>query len=451
MPRVRLDPKGQVVNETPPVPPESLQITQEDREPDDPMRQLFGPGSTMKLVGEAGDGMPEEVRNLLEEFGLAKQQFSVMLKSVLPGMEGEEPDGHNSQYITSWSRGVPSLEHIARNYGPGTYVLIFTWKDIDEQTGRRSKMCREPAYFTISDKIAGEFKKHQFKKKMQDASERGSEMHETLIEKKLESEMIKAMGGIEEEKKDPSVSAKDYIKDAFETVKMLGVPIGMAPAPKGIEWDKILPAVVPLFIAFMNNQQQQARQSQEQFEKMLMLMMTQSQTSANHLLEYMKTTSGNNSQAAQIKETRDMIFGMLDIKNAIAGTQPEKETIADKIFRVIEGVAPQIFAIAAAAKNPQTAAQNPLVIGAKAYVNADPNFQQLQRDPAEMKKEIELLDETYGWKQTDFILDTIGWNRPPECPRDPAKELPIDQRNTPAEEHLAGMTPPSQEEEIVEP
>ena len=61
---------------------------------------------------------------------------------------------------------------------------------------------------------------------------------------------------------------------------------------------------------------------------------------------------------------------------------------------------------------------------AKAYVGASPDFQELKKDPAEMKRFVDNMDNFFGWEQTDMILEVMGNGevpRPAECPKDPSK------------------------------
>jgi len=119
-----------------------------------------------------------------------------------------------------------------------------------------------------------------------------------------------------------------------------------------------------------------------------------------------------------------MVMGALDLKKALSGNEPE--TLGDKIFRLVESVAPSILAIAATTAQTRN---NPAVAMAKDYVEKNPDFQALKHNPVELKKTIDRMDQTYGWVQVDHILNTMGWPRPADCPRldqlrDPAPDVP---------------------------
>ena len=112
-------------------------------------------------------------------------------------------------------------------------------------------------------------------------------------------------------------------------------------------------------------------------------------------------------------------MGAIDLKAAIT---PERETVADKVFKVVEGVLPQILQIAAL--NHQQRQQDWRYKVAQAAVSASPDFKAVMNDPAELAKMIAKLDDHYGWEQADQVLMVAGLVRPPACGRDPALQYP---------------------------
>jgi len=390
----------------------------------DPMAEMFGPGSAVKMVGDPDDQMPDEIRAVLEEYGLSKKSFTCTLKEIPAGtnFNTDSSGSQSTKYIRSWLRSVPSMDYIAREYGPGDYVLAFSWRMRSEETDGESRAMNHEVPLTISEKFMEEYKRHRLDAKIKEASNTGTKVRDALIEKKIESQMVRALTGDGDVPQvSPAQAAKEYITQTLETVKMMGLPIGIQPQ-KGIEWDKILPTVVAGLTAFLQHQQTVERARQEDFNKLLMVMMGSSQNANSQLVEIMKLNTGVGTGANQFKEIRDMIFGAIDIKNALQGG--EKETLADKIFRVVENVAPQILSIAATAATVQAAKANPVAKMAAGYIASNPDFQALRGNPVEMKVFIEKMDGFFGWKQADTILAVAGWERPADCARDPAKENP---------------------------
>jgi hypothetical protein len=385
----------------------------------DPMAEMFGPGSGVKLYGEQEDEVPDEVRAVIESYGLDKKQFQCTLKEIPKGssMSDSGSSTTTTVHLRGFSRGIPSPDYIAREYGPGDYMLCFTWQTKDDDGVRRMK--REEVPITISEKVMNEYKKQRLSSKIKEASEIGTQVREALVEKSIEGELIHALTGrdVSQNVPDPKTSAKKYIEETIETAKMIGLsPYAQQAPARSIEWDKIIPAAATVITAFLSMQQQAEQRRSDEFNKMLMLMMGNSQTANNQLLEVMKVQSGTGSGNMAIREFKDMVLGALDIKDALSGNN--RETLGDKIFRLVESVAPSILAIAATtAQNANAVRNNPAVQMAKGYIETNPDFKALKNDPVEMKKVIDNMDRTYGWVQVDHILNTMGWPRPADCPR----------------------------------
>jgi hypothetical protein len=392
----------------------------------DPIAEMFGPGSGLKILGDPDDDIPDEVRGVIDEYGLSKKSFQCVLKEIPQGStigENSSSSSLNSKYIKGWVRQIPSLEYIARTYGPGMYLLCFSWRAASEDGSRPSVAGRQEVPVEISEKFADEYKKHRLSQKIQDADKLSTQVRDTLIEKNLESKMIQSLSGGGEQM-DAKQTAKAYIAETIENARMLGLsPMASQVPARTFEWDKLLPALLGGFTAFMQMQQEAARQRQEASDKMFMLMLSQNQSASQNLIEIMKTQSGVGSGNMAIKEFKDMVLGALDVKEAL-NSQNQKEGLADKIFRVVESVAPQILSIAATTAQARANQNNPMVKLAKGYINNNPDFEALKHDPNELKVFIGKLDANFGWKSTDAILQVSGWERPDYCPRVPEQENP---------------------------
>jgi hypothetical protein len=391
----------------------------------DPMSEFFGPGSNVKLIGDPNDEVPDEVRALLEQHGLAKHAFQCMLKELPEGArigDGVESSSQNSSYIKGWTRSIPSFEYIKNNHGPGVYILAFSWRG-QKEDGTGSEAKHDEVTIEISQKAMEDYKKARLQSKIKNASEVSTQVKDELIEKNLEGQIVRSLvGESDRDRTPPAEAAKQYITSAMETVKMLGIPVGQQQA-KTIEWDKLLPAVAPLILAWLQHQRDQEVRRADDFNKMLMLMVTQGQQSNHQMIEmFTRVQSGSGAGNQFIKEFTDMIKGAVDVKALLS---PPVETLGDKIFRVVESVAPQILSIAATtAQNAAAAQRNPIVGFAKEYVQRNPDFQALRNNPDEMKKTVDKMDNYFGQRQTDMIMEVIGWERPASCPRDPARSEP---------------------------
>jgi hypothetical protein len=385
----------------------------------DPMAEMFGPGSTLKMIGEEDDEMPEEIRGIIEEHGLSKKDFSCTLKEVPAGSTENVDTSSNSIYIKAWKRQIPSTEWIAREHGPGFYILILTWRIIDRENNvHRTK--REIVNIQISDKCAAEYKKHQLDKKINDASATGTKVREAIVEKTIEGQLISAITGSRSE--DKNQTPKEYLEELMSTVRTLGLPVGgfgNAAPPAKIEWDKFLPAIITGATALLGVFQQASQRRSEENNKLFMLLLSQNQNASSQMLELVKAQSG--TQNNPLKELQSMVMSAMDIKEMM---NPAKETLSDKIFKIVEMVAPQILNIAAAAAQNRQPPRGPAVDMAKMYVKADPDFAKLRNDPVEMEKFVRRLDDRIGWENADVVLNVVEWTRPENCVREPAKKYP---------------------------
>jgi hypothetical protein len=369
--------------------------------------------------------MPDEIRGLIEEHGLSKHDFSCVLKEIPPGTVGNSLDSSStSVYIRAWKRAIPTMDYIALEHGPGNYILVLSWSKYNaEENVHKHK--REIVPITISEKCAAEHKKHRLDMKIKDATDTSTKVREAMVEKTIEGQLISAITGKSEN--DLKQTPKQYLEEIMGTVKMLGLPVGgfNTPAPVNkIEWDKILPAVVPLVTAFLTMSQNAEQRRSEENNKMFMLLLSQNQNASSQLMEMLKFQASKPAGENPLKDMQTMIMNALDIKQLL---NPPQETISDKIFRVVETVAPQILQIAATAAQNHTRPTGIAVDMAKMYVKSDPDCTKLQKNLEEMIKFVNRLDDRIGWENADVVLGVVEWTRPDECVRDPEKRLPPSQ------------------------
>lgn len=399
----------------------------------DPMAELFGPGSTIRQIGDPDDDMPDEIRGVIEENGLAKRDFQCILKEIPQGSLNESGDGSaNSVYVRAWKRAIPTSEYIAKEHGPGSYILVLSWRSRNAE-GTAVVPRRETIPIIISEKCATEYRKYQLSKKINEASETGTKVRDALVEKTIEGQLISAITGKDEAKKNQT--PKEYLEEIMSTVKMLGLPVGglgAQPIMPKIEWDKVLPAVATATTALIGILQQASQRRTEEQNKLFMLLLSQNQNASSQLTEVYKTLALAKPTSADnpLKELQQMVLSAMDIKEMM---NPPKETVADKIFRMVEMIIPQILTIAAQAQAAQTSPKGPLVDMAKSYVNSSPDFEKLKSNPDEMAAFVEKLDNRIGWENADVILKVVEWERPPECVRDPSKRYPPQKQAVDAE------------------
>jgi len=395
-----------------PLPP-AMDFTTGDN--DDPLASILGPGSGTTLLGKADDEIPDEILAIFTEHGLHGKKFRVMLKQ----MDDSGSDDGNLPFVKSWTRSIPSLDFIAREYGPGKYQLVFSWK---ERVNGRQENTTENMMLTISDKRMGEYKDYQFNKKIEEVNARRGKLQDMKIDGKIDESLDPLLG----EARKPEIPIEQAAMQYVENITTMAGKLGLGRQGGGIDWDKIIALATIAVPAILSNlsasRERMAAENRQQLTMMMGLMTQNNQ----QLVEVMKTQQPAKG-ADLTKEMFDMIRGAIDVKEMI--NDRGKESIADRIFNLLVTLGPQLLEFAKlSAQQRQT---NPMVQAAKMYVKSNPEMQEAAHNPQEARELYLKVDESFGWRQADIILGEVGGvPRPPECPRRPEQELPIDQRGS---------------------
>lgn len=364
----------------------------------DPLNMFLGPQSGNKVLGNyESEDIPDEVLGVLDEFGLhSGKPFRTIIKELPEGCD----DPALGAFVKSFSKTVPTIEYLGRNYGPGRYCLVFTWKQKDPEQGRMISKS-ENVLLEVSDKYEPEYREYQHQQKIARLKRRKESVQDVILEGKLEGSLLDDGGG-NNNKQD----AKEYVKEMMAFNEQLGLKRG------GIDWEKIMPLLItglPLMLKALSEMGANARAQQQQ---MMTLMLTQSNNYNSQLVEVMKNM-GPQGGSDTMKEFREMLTSAIDMKELLAPNKPD--TLADKIFSMLETVGPQLLQIAQ--MSAQARAKDPRIAMAKTFVQNNPDFQQLEDSPESKANLIRKLDGFYGWQQTDSILQVMGWERPTDCPR----------------------------------
>lgn len=383
---------------------------------DDPLKNLLD--SSIKIIGDAEDSLPEELQGFLAEHDFGKRYFQVILKRR-DNTSDDKTSASSMSYVKSWYRTIPSMEHLVKNYGPGDYMFVVRWNQKNSETGRVEKR-GENIDFTISDKCQSEYDEFQYQKHIESRKVAQDKIRQLKVNKQLDDSLL----GNAEQPEDKT-TAKEYVNEIVEMAGKLGLTRESGGFFQTLS--ALAPLLIPVVTEFIKSQQNSAIQSQTMFSNMLGIMLGQSEKSNQHLLEFVKVSQGAGSGASSVKEFKDMLHGVIDIKEALN----QKESVVDKVFTMVESVLPQVLSIMAL--NKQQQAQDYRVQMARTFVKANPDFKQVVGDPSKMAEFIARWDDHYGWEQTDGILSVIGIERPPECPHDPAKQKPINERQQPTE------------------
>jgi len=382
---------------------------------EDPLASILGPGANAQLLGKPDDEIPDEIVAIFQEHGLGERKFRVLLKQI---PEGSNDDG-NLPFIKSWTRCIPSLDYIGREYGPGQYKLIFTWliKENGKMTQHTDNMV-----LTISDRFLGEYKKFQFEKKIAEVENRRNKVQDMKLDGTIDASLDPLLTGPKKEDVPIEEAAIKYVDNITNVAAKLGLTRS---GGGGIDWDKIIALAsiaVPALLNSMSASRERAAQESQRFLTMMMGIMTQNN---QQLVEVMKTHQSPKG-ADLTKEMFDMIRGAIDVKEMIA--DHGKESLSDRIFNLLTTLGPQILDVAKMSAMQRRA--DPRVQAARMYVASDKDMQAAARDPHVAAELYVKVDEVFGWKQADIVLGEVGGvPRPAECPRRPEQELPIDQRN----------------------
>lgn len=371
----------------------------------DPLQQFLGPQSGNTVLGNyENEDIPDEVLGVLDEYGLYNgKPFRTIIKELPEGCD----DPSLGAFVKSFSKTVPTIEYLGRNYGPGRYCIVFTWKQKDPEQGRMISKSSN-VLLEVSDKYEAEYREYQHQQKLSRLKKRKESVQDALLENQLESSLL-SDGNEKGSKQD----AKEYVKEMLSFNEQLGLKRG------GIDWDKVLPVLATALPLVFKAIQEMGANTRQQQQQLMTLMLTQSNNYNNQLVEVMKNMGPQNGTDT-MKEFREMLTSAIDMKELLQPNKPD--TLADKIFSMLETVGPQLLQIAQ--MSAQARARDPRIAMAKNFVQNSPDFQALADSPESQSNLIRKLDTFYGWQQTDSILQVMGWQRPDDCPRIDEQKFP---------------------------
>lgn len=370
---------------------------------------------------------PDELQALFAEHGLGERSYQCMLKQKNAG-------GANAAVIKGFTNEYPTLDFITKNYGPGEYVLVFMWRTKVPGNSKKSENHNARIDIVISEKCKDIYLEYQLAQRLERMKKNRQMIADAKLEKMLELE-ANDIDGLNEGKTPPmpqqhpidiNKEAKKHVETVLELGRQLGlVPlsqINQPPQKSGMDWEKLLPALIPVIpaaIKFMVDAQA-SRASKERENMLLMIEMMKS--SNTQMIEVMRANQGPTNGQQAVKEFSDMIKQAFNIKQMFEG---EKEGIADKVFKLIENVAPHILPVLT--MGPMQRSMDPRYMIAQSYAQNSPDIAALKSNPLELRKLISNMDESLGWEQTDQILALMTKGevqRPDDCPRDPQQRFP---------------------------
>jgi len=399
-------------------------IASPDNDPD-PMQEMFGPGSGLFKTPEEDESAPEELIEVFEEYGNLMTGYRCVFKDV------SNRSAQNT-IIKTFNTQYPSIEWITNWYGPGEYLLIFMYKvkDTDSTDPRKKKTISHQVRISISEKSFPQYRKFQFEQNLRDAKDKRQKIQDAKIEQALDLKLEDINGvGVRAtdpvaptnaltQYVDPAQAGKKYVQDVIEAARMLG----LTKQESSFDLGKILAALAPILPAVIDFLGKGAQRAQEQQQQFMTLLMTTMKGNNDQLLEIMKANQGDGAAMKAVNQFKEMLTGAIDIKTELAGMG--KETVADKVFKLIEGLAGHVMPLLMMPR--AQALTDPRAKIAQAYAAVNPDIQALNADPKEQSKLVRNLDDYYGWEQTNGMLVIMGWKRPDDCPCEPGKQWPPD-------------------------
>lgn len=343
----------------------------------------------VRIINDPED-TPDAVRDFMISNGVGKK-YSFILKKVLPG--GKVGTLYNI------SNTHLNINEIGKQYGPGEYVLAFSWK-APRPSGGRDNHFKDYEVF-LPDHPWGDIHADH----VRETNEERKKQDKLRLEKTMLDAQVTAV----EQGKIPGVKSPfDTMKETLEMARSLGVQVGgAAPQPKPLDIMGIatfITALTPILQSVLGTKSggadpallEQIR-GQNEMNKMLMEKLLRGSTEAPgsnaHMDKFMDMVTGN-------------VGRMLEIKEML---QPEeKQGIMDRVFEAVDKYLPGILSMAQMAKE-----EREKQWGYKlAMANSD--IKKIKDNPEMWPEMITKWDQEYGYQQTNGIITVAGITRPPE-------------------------------------
>jgi len=319
---------------------------------------------------------PPDIENFLTELGIKGKQYSCQIKQF-PAEGGGIPAFLPSNYKGRY----PTIDELGTKYGPGKYLYVFTWTVPRPDGGHKQTM--KELEVLLSDA-------------WDDAHEEYLYQYSLKRRKRLRQVKNKAeLDGILYDHEKPSGNpgnGMDNLIDAKNKLMQLGVPVGQS----GGGTDLMAGGTGGIFALMMNMQQKST--------ELMVQMMTGSQQQMMALVTAVLANNSNkgNPYGDMFKEVAGMFTQMVDLKQAL---NPEKQTMVDKIFTLLETVSPQVLGMLKMSAAQRR--QDPLY----KLAASSQELKNLKGDPEATDALATKLDAHYGVQNTNDIMTVMGLSR----------------------------------------
>jgi hypothetical protein len=346
------------------------------------------------------DDTPDEIRDFIATNGIGKK-FQCIIKEMIPGGSPGILDTMNNRH--------PEIEEVGQKWGPGDYLLVFSWS-VPKPGGGKEK-CMKNLDLHFPERAWREIHEDWL---LARSRERAAQKRKDLEVAKQEAELRSLeTGGKGHDAPDPM----EALKKALETAKSLGIPVGgPAPTEKGgldlMGIATLLTALKPILEGLFGGGKQN--------DSTILVKAMEAQQATNMLL--MKTLlesrqGGNSSEPNHMDKILDMTMkGMGRVLEMQEMMKPaEKETLVDKIFGVVDKFLPNVLELAKLSKE---ARERDMMYK---IASGSKEMKQARENPDVALTLVNKWDEFYGFQTTNDILKVAGIERPPATMENEAK------------------------------
>ncbi len=333
------------------------------------------------------DMVPDEISQFFEELGVGKKSFNVMIRKPAGG------GGGGWLHVDTLKSQVPSLDLIGEHYGPGDYTLAFSWYQSKSAPGGAKTIIKNMAVSLPSEPWKRRHLRWLAEQDRQ-AEEEEDRQNSRQIQRATVRSVAKGMTG--------GASSIEELKVAAQLLRELNPQANR----QGINWNEILTGVAavagiltPLIAPMLTRKQD--------FSVKDLLDMNQANS------DRMITLLANQNRQSPGEEK---VMGLLDTVLKAAdrvvsmGAAPEKETIGERIFNMLENIGPQML-LAFANKSQTDREKDPMF---KIAAGSE-ELRLLQTDPQALVEVVNNMDKEWGFDQTNTILEgmkSLGITRP---------------------------------------
>lgn len=350
--------------------------------------QVFPPSDAPIINAPDSDDainqLPDDIDQFMVENKIKKNGYVVHIKQKMS--DGKKPEELPGEY----ENRIPTLHDIGSWFGPGEYIYSFSYKTTTAGGGKKTKQLAEYP-FSLGHHWADTHKNFKRDQRIKGHQEYLRRIRDEQLESMLEDPGTQNLGGMD---------GLDSLKKAAGTLKELGVDIGGSNNNNGGDAIKLMLEQGKM-IQEQSRQDRLDREDREdrKFDKLIKLIGLVAPIATPYILEKLKSPPPADPMAP-MQGAMKMIGSIIDFKQDLT---PEKESFGDKVFNIMEDVAPLLLKMAQD-KGTAAAAQSPLIKAAK----ESENFKKVTEDQVSLHYLIDKMYKAHGAENCSMMLETLG-------------------------------------------